>query len=79
MARSDWVKLREYAGQLEAALDLGILEGAGIPTLVRGPEIGIFGPGFVGATSRGVSILVPRDRLEAALELLDGDEGAEAG
>ncbi|HET9983801.1 MAG TPA: hypothetical protein VFQ38_09450 [Longimicrobiales bacterium] len=73
MTESGWVKLREYAGQLEAALDLGVLEEAGIPTLVQGPEVGIFGPGFAGATARGVSILVPVDQLEAALELVGGD------
>ena len=31
---------------------------------------GIFGPGFQGATARGVDVLVPRNRLAEARELL---------
>jgi hypothetical protein len=73
VAESEWVKLKSYPGPLEADLDLGILEEAGIPTLRRGPEVGIFGPGFGGATARGVTVLVPRDQLEAALELVGSD------
>lgn len=77
MAESEWVKLREYAGQIEADLDLGFLDYAGIPTLVRGGETGIFGPGFAGATARGVSIFVPRERLDAARDAVGMDTAGE--
>ncbi|MGH7505750.1 MAG: hypothetical protein ACRELX_08865 [Longimicrobiales bacterium] len=77
MVDVEWVKLREYAGQIEADLDLGILEGSGIPTLVRGGEVGIFGPRFAGATSRGVTVLVPKDRLEAARDAVGAEDGEE--
>jgi hypothetical protein len=70
----DWVVLREYATQVEADVDAGILEGSGLPFQVQGPPIGIFGPGFAGATAAGVRLLVPRDRVEEA-ELLLGEPG----
>jgi hypothetical protein len=47
------------------------LKSAGIEAVSRGVDItGIFGPGFQGATARGVDVLVPRDRLAEARELL---------
>jgi hypothetical protein len=47
------------------------LKSAGIEAVSRGVDItGIFGPGFQGATARGVDVLVPQDRLAEARELL---------
>ena len=47
------------------------LKSAGIVALSRGVDItGIFGPGFQGATARGVDVLVPLDRHAEARELL---------
>lgn len=47
------------------------LKSAGIEAVSRGVDItGIFGPGFQGATARGVDVLVPLDRLAEARELL---------
>jgi hypothetical protein len=47
------------------------LKSAGIEAVSRGVDItGIFGPGFHGATARGVDVLVPLDRLAEARELL---------
>ena len=72
-----WALLRRYGSRLEAELDQGILETAGIPVLVKGPITGIFGPGFAGMTSQGAAIHVPRADLEHARELvgLDEEEG----
>lgn len=70
MAESRWVKLREYASQIAADLDLGILEEAEIPTLVQGADVGIFGPAYAGPVAHGVTVLVPRDRLDDALDAL---------
>ncbi len=78
MADSEWALLKEYASQLDADLDLATLEAEEIPVMVKGPEVGIFGPGFAGATSRGVEVYVPRDALEAARELI-GEDSSESG
>jgi len=40
------------------------------PSIVRGPETGIFGPGFTGPALHGVRIYVPRSMLEHARELI---------
>jgi len=69
-----WIPLAEYGTSYEAELAAGILRNAGIPVLLRGPEVGIFGPGFAGATSRGVTLLVPADALDLARDLLDPEE-----
>jgi hypothetical protein len=73
MNEPGWVILREYASQMEADLDIGILDRNGVPFQVQGPPIGIFGPGFSGATAAGVRLLVPDDRADEADEPL-GDQ-----
>lgn len=70
MTASKWVAIAEYGAAYQADIAEGLLREAGIPVLIQGPEIGIFGPGFAGPTSRGVTLLVPADALDAALELL---------
>ena len=70
MQHSAWALLKDYNSQIEADIDVGILKGEDVPTLLRGPEIGIFGPGFSGATPRGVHLYVPEDLLEFARELI---------
>ena len=60
-----------YSAPWEAELAVLRLEAAGIPAITRGNDIvGIFGPGFAGATSRGIDVLVPREALDAAREIL---------
>ena len=39
------------------------LEAAGIPVLVKGEEAGIWGPGFAGPTSQGITLLVATERV----------------
>jgi hypothetical protein len=70
---SEWVRVKEYATLLEAELDQQTLERAGIPVLIRGPLTGAFGPGFSGPTTQGVTLLVPDDRHDEAVDLV-GDE-----
>lgn len=70
---SDWAFLKRYAARIEADLQIGLLEDAGIPVLVRGPETGIFGPGFSGATTAGVTVFVPAERVDEAREVLGED------
>ena len=75
-----WTKLVNCAAALEAEILVERLHAAGIDATVRGNYIvGIFGPGFQGATARGVDVLVPASALEAAKEFLadyrgNGDE-----
>lgn len=68
---TDWVPVAEYAALYESELPRQQLEAADIPVLVKGVEAGIWGPGFAGPTSRGITILVPEDRLDEARDLLD--------
>lgn len=70
MNASRWTLLREFAAQFEADLAVGVLERNGVPVRVDGAPVGIFGPGFSGATSSGVRVLVPDDRVDEAKELL---------
>jgi hypothetical protein len=65
------VLLVELASGFEADIARAQLEGAEIPVISKGPEIGIFGPGFSGATARGVRLYVPEPLVEEARDLLD--------
>lgn len=71
--KDGWVLLRSYASSLEATLDLASLEAEGVPTLVKGNEMGIFGPGFAGSSPYGVRVYVPANAIEDARDLLDAD------
>jgi hypothetical protein len=67
----EWRQLAEFGGGVDADVAEAVLRAHGIPVIRRGPEVGIFGPGFTGPTAHGVSLLVPADRLaeaQAALE-----------
>lgn len=66
---SQWQLLRSYPSLVEAEFDKERLEEAGIPVLVKGPESGIFGPGFSGPSAFGVDLMVPRERVAAAREI----------
>ena len=57
--------IRRYSWQFEADLERIALEGAGIPAVVVG--VGMSMDGGVG----GAQLLVPEDRVEAALEVLE--------
>ena len=76
MSESGWRVLATYASGFEAGLAMAQLEAAGIPALRDGNDtVGIFGPGFQGATARGVTVRVPGAALEdarAAVSLADG-------
>lgn len=63
--------IRSYSMQLEADLARIALEGAAIPAVVVGVDLRMNGG------MGGVQLLVPEDRVEAALEVLrDLEEGA---
>ncbi len=76
MNAGGWSVLATYASGFEADLAMAQLETAGIPALRDNNDtVGIFGPGFQGATARGVTVRVPAAALEdarAAVTLVDG-------
>lgn len=68
---ANFTKLANFATALEADMFVEQLKSAGVAAVSRGVDItGIFGPGFQGATARGVDVLVADDQLEEARELL---------
>ena len=67
---SVWSLLANYEFGYEADFAEATLAEAGIPALVKGREAGIWGPGFAGAPSQGLSIWVPMPHLIKARELL---------
>ncbi len=50
---------------------------SGARYLVRGSETGIFGPGFAGATTAGVTLPVPERDLERAKSIIDAANAGE--
>jgi hypothetical protein len=76
MNAGGWSVLATYASGFEADLAMAQLETAGIPAIRDNNDtVGIFGPGFQGATARGVTVRVPAAALEdarAVVTLVDG-------
>lgn len=76
MTQSEWRVLATYASGFEADLAMAQLEAAEIPAVRDSNDtVGIFGPGFQGATARGVTVRVPASALEVAratVTLADG-------
>lgn len=67
MTESEWRVLATYASGFEADLAMAQLEAADIPAVRDNNDtVGIFGPGFQGATARGVTVRVPASALEDA-------------
>lgn len=73
---SSWTLLASYDYGHEVDFAEATLSEAGIPVLVKGREAGIWGPGFAGASSQGLSIWVPEERLTDARDLLAMDPEA---
>lgn len=76
MSDTEWRVLATYASGFEADLAMAQLETANIPAVRDNNDtVGIFGPGFQGATARGVTVRVPASALEdarATVTLVDG-------
>ncbi len=69
--RVSWVTVLTCSSGLEADFAVQQLDSAGIDAVARGNDIvGIFGPGFSGATARGVDVMVPSNMVEDAREIL---------
>ncbi len=66
-----WVTIATVGAQFEADIAVARLEAEGVLAVARANDVtGIFGPGFGGATARGVDVLVPSDAAVAAREIL---------
>jgi hypothetical protein len=76
MDDSGWRVLATYASGFEADLAMAQLEAAEIPAVRDSNDsVGIFGPGFQGATAQGFTVRVPTSAFEdarVAVNLADG-------
>lgn len=68
---SRWVKCQDYGSELEASIAVAILDGSGIPAIIRSNDsVGLFGSSFQGFSAMGVSLMVPSAALSAARTVL---------
>jgi hypothetical protein len=81
-SNTEWSVLATYASGLEAEIAVAVLGAAGIPARAKGNDIvGLFGPNFMGASARGVDVLVPVDAEAEARDVLaraEADAGTDA-
>ena len=71
---SDFVKVGVYSTRFEAELAQAQLASADMPSLIQSHAgAGVFGPGFQGSVPGGVTVLVPREHLAEAEEILGND------
>jgi len=72
---SGWSDVATYSSGFEADVAIAQLEAAGIRAVRDSNDtVGIFGPGFQGATARGVTVRVPTDSLDDARAALEPGE-----
>ena len=72
MTHDEWRVLATFASGLEADIALALLEAAEIPAVRDNNDtVGIFGPGFQGASARGITVRVPAAELEAARDVVN--------
>ncbi|MFZ0429958.1 MAG: DUF2007 domain-containing protein [Acidobacteriota bacterium] len=65
-----YTKVGHFNSRLEAETIGNALTQYDIPFLVRSEDVGIFGPGYTGATPLGASLWVPEEDLPRVRELL---------
>jgi len=65
-----FVKVASFPNRVEAGIAAGVLELNGIAHIVRGDDVGIFGPGHVGPSVLGIELLVREADLPRARQLL---------
>jgi hypothetical protein len=71
MTGSGWRDVATFSSGFEADLAIAQLEAAGIHAVRDNNDtVGIFGPGFQGATARGVTVRVPAEALGQARAVL---------
>ena len=67
--REQWALLMTVYSGLEVDTIRATLELEGIPALVRGYQVGMFGGGFQGPITEGAEILVPESAFSRARDL----------
>ena len=68
-------KLASFPNRLEAEMAAAVLNSNDIIYTIRGDDVGIFGPGFIGPTVLGVEVWVAESELDEARRILE-DSGA---
>jgi len=66
----DFVEIAVFPSRLEAETIGHALDQFDIPFLIQSHDVGMFGPGMMGATPGGASLRVPADRVDEVRELL---------
>ena len=69
--QTEWRRVAELGAGYQADAAEAVLGAYDIPVLREGPEVGIYGPGFAGATAHGVTLFVPADRHDEAKAVPD--------
>ncbi len=70
-SRAQWVACRQFGSELEASIAVAILDGSGIPAVIRSNDsVGLFGSAFQGFSAMGVTLMVPSPALSAAQTVL---------
>jgi hypothetical protein len=70
-SRAQWVACRQFGSELEASIAVAILDGSGIPAIIRSNDsVGLFGSAFQGFSAMGVTLMVPSPALSAAQTVL---------
>ena len=73
MTVSGWVDVETFSSGFQADLAIARLEAAGVRAVRDDNDtVGIFGPGFQGATPKGVTVRVPTASRADALAVLRG-------
>ena len=72
--KEQWARLTTVYTGLEADTLKAMLELEGIPVLVKGYQVGMWGSGFQGSISEGADVMVPESALGRAREMLPDDE-----
>ncbi len=64
---SAWAKVGQFSSGIEAEIARAVLEAGGFEARVMGNDsVGIFGPNFMGSSSRGTFVIVPGPQAAAA-------------
>jgi hypothetical protein len=71
LGRQRWVRVHTLPSRLYGDQVKDILESEGIPALLKGEDVGIFGPGAgYGTSILGITVWVPEDYEHRAKELI---------
>jgi hypothetical protein len=76
MTAPSWRDVATFSSGFEADFAIARLQAGGIDAVRDDNDtVGIFGPGFQGATARGVTVRVPAESLDAARAVLQPVDG----